>query len=89
MGRERSATRRVEVQAWSRARWIGRGRSLVVAADEWPSLRRQGLADAEATMARADEPRVTFRCSVGEREAIDRAARVAGVATGRWLGSAR
>jgi uncharacterized protein (DUF1778 family) len=33
-------------------------------------------------MARADEPRITFRCSVGEREAIDRAARVAGVATG-------
>lgn len=33
-------------------------------------------------MARADESRFTVRCSHAEREAIDRAARVAGVATG-------
>jgi hypothetical protein len=33
-------------------------------------------------MARADESRFTVRCSHEEREAIDRAARVAGVATG-------
>ena len=33
-------------------------------------------------MARADESRFTVRCSHEEREMIDRAARVAGVATG-------
>lgn len=33
-------------------------------------------------MARADESRFTVRCSHAEREAIDRCAMVAGVATG-------